>query len=250
MTEHANKENQEFDYDGFVLDPRDYEHPGEKAAFNAIKILMPWGKLEEILFKYVQEPIFNAILAGATVKVSQKQFPPIYNIVQRCSSLLDLTPPDIYVVQDPTYNAFTSGIKDPFIVLHSSLVDAYSEEELTFVIAHELGHIKSEHVRYMIIAQGILFKILDILGMRLLGEGLILALLKWMRMAEYTCDRAGYLACGDAVIASCKAAGFIVDLIEIPAGESSKNLTEVSKALDVLVSLRLGRIFDASRGGA
>lgn len=56
-------------------------------------------------------------------------------------------PVDIYVRQNPTPNAYTMAMqgKKPFIVLHSSLLELLSPEEVQAVIAHELGHLKCEH---------------------------------------------------------------------------------------------------------
>ena len=47
-------------------------------------------------------------------------------------------------------NAGTYGTnEESFIVVHSALVDAYTDEELRFVIGHECGHIHNSHVVYL-----------------------------------------------------------------------------------------------------
>src|SRR5204863_422935 len=62
--------------------------------------------------------------------------------------ILGVDEPELYVMVDPTPNAFTYGHTRPFIVLTSGLVDMLDDEERFFVIAHELGHIKAAHVLY------------------------------------------------------------------------------------------------------
>ena len=48
---------------------------------------------------------------------------------------------------------FTAGVERPLILLYSGAVELLSTEELLFVIAHELGHVKSGHVLYYQIAE-------------------------------------------------------------------------------------------------
>lgn len=57
------------------------------------------------------------------------------------------------------YNAFAAGVEDPIIVINSGAIDLLTYEELLFIIGHEVGHIKSQHVLYSQMAQ-----ILPILG--------------------------------------------------------------------------------------
>src|SRR3546814_17534650 len=47
----------------------------------------------------------------------------------------------------------TIGMNKPFIVLNSRLVDLLDEEELRFVVAHELGHALSGHAVYQTLLQ-------------------------------------------------------------------------------------------------
>ena len=54
----------------------------------------------------------------------------------------------MYVVANPFINASTIGMNKPIIVLNSALVDLLDEEELRFLIAHELGHALSGHAVY------------------------------------------------------------------------------------------------------
>jgi Zn-dependent protease with chaperone function len=83
-------------------------------------------------------------------------------------------------------------------VLTSGLIDLLGDEELSFVIGHELGHIKAGHVLYTVLANNIA-SIVAAIGQAtfgigsLLGQGLVVALHDWYRKAELTADRAGLL---------------------------------------------------------
>ena len=56
--------------------------------------------------------------------------------------------PEVFVVNNPITNAMTIGMDKPIIVLNSALFDLLDEEEMRFVIAHELGHALSGHAVY------------------------------------------------------------------------------------------------------
>ena len=62
----------------------------------------------------------------------------------------------MYVAANPFLNAATIGMNKPTIVLNSALVDLLDEEELRFVIGHELGHALSGHAVYQTLLQRLL----------------------------------------------------------------------------------------------
>ena len=62
----------------------------------------------------------------------------------------------MYVAANPVLNAITIGMNKPFIVLNCGLVDLLDEDELRFVIAHELGHALSGHAVYQTLLQRLL----------------------------------------------------------------------------------------------
>ncbi len=46
----------------------------------------------------------------------------------------------LFVTQNPFYNAGAYGMDRPFIIVHSAVVRNFDDDELRFVIGHELGH--------------------------------------------------------------------------------------------------------------
>jgi hypothetical protein len=87
------------------------------------------------------------------------------------------------------------------IIVYSSLVGSYESTETQAVLAHELGHVLSEHYTYttalIIISQVIQGALPRSLLAGLPIRALYLALLEWSRMAELSCDRAAALVIGD-----------------------------------------------------
>jgi Peptidase family M48 len=68
---------------------------------------------------------------------------PLLLLLLLCTqaSVLQMEPPELYVRQNPTPNAYTLAISGhkPFIVVHTSLLELLSERELQAVLAHG-GH--------------------------------------------------------------------------------------------------------------
>ena len=104
--------------------------------------------------------------------------------------------PEIYTEWGYAVNGYTTGNRDKtMLVLNSGAVDLLTDAQLDYVIGHEMGHIKSGHVLYHLMAQ--LFS--SAISMIPLGETLLTpihyALLYWNRMSEFTADRAALLTC-------------------------------------------------------
>jgi Zn-dependent protease with chaperone function len=149
----------------------------------------------------MNKEFLRGTLLGSTVKVTERQFPSLYKLVARCAATLQVPVPQVYVANSPVMNAFTFGTEDDsFIVLHSALVDAFSEKELLFVIGHETGHIQNKHVVYNT-ALILLQRMAELfIGPLILPA--VVALNAWYRRAEITCDRAGLLCSQDLDSAS------------------------------------------------
>lgn len=149
----------------------------------------------------MNKEFLRGTLLGSTVKVTERQFPSLYKLVDRCAKTLQVPVPQVYVANSPVMNAYTFGTEDDsFIVLHSALVDSFSEKELLFVIGHETGHIQNKHVVYNTAL--ILLQRMAELFIGPLVLPAVVALNAWYRRAEITCDRAGLLCSQDLDSAS------------------------------------------------
>ena len=138
------------------------------------------------------------LFLASSVRASQEQFPHLHDLLLDGSSVLDLPEvPELYIMQDPTPNAMTLGSDKPFIVLTTGLVDLMDEEEIRFVIGHELGHALSGHAVYRTmlyhltrLATRLAWFAIGYIGLRVIIAGLE----EWYRKSELSCDRAGVLA--------------------------------------------------------
>ncbi len=164
-----------------------------RAAFERIKPVELAVTSTVRMFKTV----WKSQLLGNSVRVSERQFPRINNLVRQCSETLHITPPQVYIVNSPTLNAATYGTnEESFIMVHSALIDHYTDEELLTVLGHECGHIHNSHVVYLTTLH-YLTRMAGIF-VRWAVEPALVALRAWSRRAEITCDRAGMLCSKNA----------------------------------------------------
>ncbi|MEY8337146.1 M48 family metallopeptidase [Lachnospiraceae bacterium 62-35] len=140
----------------------------------------------------------------AALLVGPDQFPDVYQIGCDCARRLGIGIPNIYIVNDPSLNAFTYATDDiaPLIVVHSGLYERFTPGELRCVIGHECGHIHNQHGVYNMLGQILLTGGLQAMvgavpayALTLLTVSSQLALSAWSRAAEVTCDRAGLICC-------------------------------------------------------
>jgi Zn-dependent protease with chaperone function len=144
--------------------------------------------------------VWRSQLLGNAVKVSDRQFPRINALARTCAAALQIAPPTLYIVNDPRLNAATYGTNDEsFIIIHSALVDHYTDEELLSVIGHECGHIHNGHVVYLT-ALHYLASLASVF-IAWAAKPALIALNTWSRRAEITSDRAGMLCAKDAAVA-------------------------------------------------
>ncbi|MEM9070653.1 MAG: M48 family metallopeptidase [Myxococcota bacterium] len=131
-------------------------------------------------------------LLATSLRLTREMSPALAAITDRCRERLTIDDPiETYVYASPDFNAAAVKPEDGrlFIMLSSSLLEAFEGDELSFVMGHELGH----HI----------FKHHDVpIGYLLRGEEkpppeLALQLFAWSRYAEISADRAGAACTND-----------------------------------------------------
>ena len=135
-----------------------------------------------LLARAVAKGILIGIIQGNTVKLSETQYPEIYDIVKDQAQQLGLKEvPEVHIAYGH-FNAFvTKFARTKYLLLFSEVVETAlkgDHEAIKFIIGHELAHLQRKH----------------------LSKGLLLApsnfvpflSLAYSRGCEYTCDRIGY----------------------------------------------------------
>ena len=177
-----------------------FRHPLDKEATQALKQIPGLDMMVRNLLGPLAEQVFYVENIASSVLVSDKQLPHLNELSQEACKILDIEPPQLYIKQHPAPNAYTFAMrgKQPFVVLHTSLIDMLTPEETQAVIAHELGHLKCDHsvyltpVNILILAATVLPNVGAVLAQAIQAQ-----LLEWVRCAEFTCDRAALLATQD-----------------------------------------------------
>ncbi|OES44997.1 M48 family metallopeptidase [Domibacillus iocasae] len=141
--------------------------------------------LPVILGLFVVSLFFHALMMGSIrgngIKLSEGQFPDVYERVQALSLEMRLKKvPDVFIVQsEGALNAFaTRFFGRDMVVLYSEVFELarqQGEKELDFIIAHELAHVKRRHLWKSWLT-------LPASWIPFLSEA-------YSRAAEYTCDR-------------------------------------------------------------
>jgi Zn-dependent protease with chaperone function len=179
------------------ISSRAYEHPSDRTALVALRKIDGFDVILRKLSGFIDERKIRLSLLADGVKVGELQFPRLHAMLEDSVDVLDLGfMPEMYVVQNPQPNAFTIGMERPTIVLTTGLYELMDEEEMRFVVGHEVGHVLSGHAVY----RTMLFWLTNLaarLSWMPVGKWgidmFINALYEWFRKAELSCDRAGLL---------------------------------------------------------
>lgn len=103
-----------------------------------------------------------------------QQYRQLDNVVEEMAIAAGLPKPAVYVIDDPSPNAFATGVSPnrAAITATTGLLETMNREELEGVISHEMSHIKNYDVRLILVVT------------TLIGFAAILASLIW-RMAFF-----------------------------------------------------------------
>lgn len=187
------------------ISSRAWEHPADQGALVALRKLKGFDTVVKLMSGLINERSVRLLFLGSAIRVDERQFGQLHRALNDAAGILDAAEvPELYVQADPTFNAMTIGLDRPVIVVNSALVDLLDEEELRWVLAHELGHALSGHALYRTILlrllslSGVLTTVpLGALGLRMIVAGLM----EWVRKSELSADRAGLLATQEPAVA-------------------------------------------------
>ena len=223
-----------------------FRHPLDLQATQALKQLPGLDLVVRNVLGPTVEQFFYLDNISSSILVGDRQLPHIHTLLIEACEILDLEQPQLYLKQNPVPNAYTFAIrgKKPFIVIHTSLIDLLTPEEIQAVIAHELGHLKCDHGVYLTLANLLIFASAELIPFGgLIAQSLQSQMMEWIRCAEFTCDRAALLVAQDSrIVASV--------LMKLTGGSPSLaqhlNLDaflEQARSYDAVSTTDIGEIF-------
>jgi Zn-dependent protease with chaperone function len=192
---------------GYVLDPREFEHPSMQRMNQLLRNSVVLRKSAESLSRKIGKPwyesTFNTILA------TDKSYPRVLEtglLAARRLGTREIPPFNIEL--DRQYQSATYGSEhDAFVNVGSALPRFLNDEELLFVLGHEMGHLVSHHALWTTVSmflvgpqrQNLMSEgVMGILSnpLKLIEGGVESMITNWMRVADFTADRAALLAVG------------------------------------------------------
>ena len=205
------------------ISPKAYEHPADRAATAALRAIPMLDTLVRRLIEWRYERAVRQFFLGTSLKVSERQLPELWTSHTAACTILDLPEVcDLYVTTPVPGIALTTGTQHPMIVVDSLALGRLGPGEQRVVVAHELGHILSDHVVYttalnILLSAGLSLPLLFGVPFRAVRA----VLLEWYRAAELSCDRAATLVVRDPQIV-CRtlmvlASGLPADQLDLDA---------------------------------
>jgi len=187
------------------ISSRAWEHPADKGALVALRRLKGFDTLIRKISGLFNERAYRLQFLGSAVRVDERQFTRVHTLLVEVATALDAAAvPELYVAANPHPHAVTLGMDKAFIVVTSGMVDLLDEEELRFVLGHELGHVLSGHALYQTMLERLIRLSAVLTAVPIGGLGIravTAALMEWSRKAELSADRAGLLATQDTAVA-------------------------------------------------
>jgi len=204
--------------------PSAWEHPADKAALQALRRIPIFDEVLKKMFGFFGEKPVRLAFQADAVHVSNKQFPEVYRLYKEALRTLD-APHEypLFMSQTPMVNAGAYGMNKPFIILNSGTRLLLTDEELQYVIAHEIAHIMSDHVLYKTMT--VLLINLANMGFPIVGvaaRAVLVGLLEWSRKSELSCDRAGLLAMQDPEVVMSA-------MLKMAGGPTSQDRTNLNE---------------------
>ena len=145
-----------------------------------------------VALSYMLNRSHHEALLQKAQRITTAGTPGLAALVAESVARLQTGPVQVFVAPGAP-NAYTFGLTSPrVVVLRSALLEIMDRDELSFVLGHELGHVRLGHTRLNSLVGGMAGIPSPFVASALLS----VAFLWWNRACEYSADRAGLLVCG------------------------------------------------------
>lgn len=147
----------------------------------------------------LQEKIIGIEFSGNGIHVTEECLPELHNQLKEvCKTLGVSNVPEYSLMWGYELAAATQGAQNPHITSLSGAIDLLTDEELSFVLGHEIGHQVCGHKPYHMFLESMYMPLINSVPGGEIWIGLVRStLLNWYRISDFTADRVGLLACQD-----------------------------------------------------
>ncbi len=120
-------------------------------GIGALAIAVAFGLLSALGSYYGGDQLVLA--SSHAQEIQQQQAPELFNVVQEMAIAANVPMPKVYIIDDPSPNAFATG-RDPnhsSVAVTTGLLQKMDREELQGVLGHEMSHVRNFDIRFTLI---------------------------------------------------------------------------------------------------
>ena len=174
-----------------------------------------------VVVSYIMTRSHHQSLLEGAERVTTRNAPRLAGLIARSFARIRPGRVEVFVAPIRGLNAYTFGLASPkVVVLQAPLLEVMDEEELLFIVGHELGHVRLGHTWLNSLVGGMA----GIPSPFFASVVLSMAFLWWNRACEFSADRAGMLACGSPQKA-------ISALIKLEGGAGARTRADIERAV-------------------
>lgn len=172
-------------------------HPQDKTTLDKLKKVPGFKSIVDKTVGNIMEKYAAIEYSAEGINVNEKSLPTVYKQLKEACRILDVQKiPDCSTDWDYDVCTFTVGERKPRIVIQSGTIDLLTEDELYFMLGHEIGHIKCGHKSYHMFTEAMYMPIANS-GLSIWMSLLKMPMLNWYRVSDFSADRMGLLCCQD-----------------------------------------------------
>lgn len=179
------------------LDTTAILHPLDKSTIETLCNIPGFKTFVDKTVVNIMEKYAEIESSGDGVNITATSVPTVYcSLVDACRILNINEVPACSTDWCYDISFYSIGEKKRRIILQSGTIDLLSQDELLFVLGHELGHMKCGHKTYHMLTEAMYMPVLNS-DFKFWVNLIKMPLLNWYRYSDFTADRMGLLCCQD-----------------------------------------------------
>lgn len=178
-------------------------HPDDAKSLNKLDAVPGMKKLLTETISNLREKFAAVEMYGDGLNVNEYAYQELYALLKEATEILDMDKTPYFSLSwSYQISVGSEGAKNPRIMALSGAVDLLDDDELLFLLGHELGHILAGHKPYQNLLITFYTPLMNMVPNAQVWLGVLRPLLlQWYRNSDYTADRIGLLACQDINVA-------------------------------------------------
>lgn len=185
------------------ISPRDFIHPEDEKDLKRMDAVPGMKKFLAETISDLREKFTSVEMYGDGINITIESYGELYSLLEEATAILNIErAPDFSLTWSYDISVGTEGAKNPRISALSGAIDLLEEDELLFLLGHELGHLMAGHKPYHNLLITFYTPLMNMVPNAQIWLGLLRPmLLQWYRLSDFTADRAGLLVCQDIDVA-------------------------------------------------